>query len=850
MVIQQQYYTSCRTETRTGYQIKAESPNFESEKRQILNRLIGYSIPSGVDVKAINTHPIALRYFVNEEDAFLVCSQSSGQDEFGRDGNFFAHSLVGTVTEISTIPSIFSWKSPFWVKQDKSSQTALPTLNEFNHEITFNFDSVWTFLKDKKRQEWFYKLICAVIDYEQSKRKIIIIDDNEAITYWIASLSTILHPRYVNYLTFATYHHDPYTAPFMITGTTENSNFRCSNDEYYSYFILNVPQQKVSDVPESDLAIYLLENLDEQKYESQILEFYEWLDRYSSDSKYLSKHLDYYINFQRAIKGEIDALPFAKVIESAQVIIQEQSQKNSHSQYVQQDLEDLSWASYLLGKALINQEQSDLLTSYINALKMLKKIDSYFLNQADKAIFIFVSLVLNKQEQKSMTLWTALESLYSPALLKEHLNSLDFIQQFTQQLRSNDSEQLLIFWKQIGKELTLSSSNQQNLSIILAKTFSAIPEQELSKRLRIPVSASTWIKVFLENAKLSKDFILDNALLYKQKYPNSPVFEWIYYALLQPFSFDQRPKYFWTYWQKSSSLIPELHNYELQRDILQSHSTSQAIDVIYLWLDYLAQKYHKSKVKEALEFIWTQPQFERQELAETLLQKDKSGSIFEIDIYNQLIQDLLSTLQLNTPTESLANIYTRVLANPNLSISQEQTLILQGSLDMYHNRISEMNIEASNQRYQTLPPEKYEEEVEKLLEKFFAQKTPEKLTEEHFKVVQIAYVIRHRDLFWDIYWSNFCHCLVEEQRVNDIVLIMDLWFNVSSHLAEKLGYFVPEFFINLPNALEEVFKNKGFGKVKKEFESKIKRKSWYPIIQPIFENTRSNIMGKISNFFS
>jgi hypothetical protein len=149
MVIQQQYYTSCRTETRTGYQIKAESPNFENEKRQILNRLIGYSIPSGVDVKAINTHPIALRYFVNEEDAFLVCSQSSGQDEFGRDGNFFAHSLVGTVTELSTIPTIFSWKSPFWVKQDQSSQTALPTLNEFNHEITFNFDSVWTFLKDK-----------------------------------------------------------------------------------------------------------------------------------------------------------------------------------------------------------------------------------------------------------------------------------------------------------------------------------------------------------------------------------------------------------------------------------------------------------------------------------------------------------------------------------------------------------------------------------------------------------------------------------------------------------------------------------------------------------------------------
>ena len=271
MVIQQQYYTSCRIETKTGYQIKAESPNFNNEKRPILNQLIGYTIPSGVDPKAINIHPIALRYFVKGQHCFLICSQSNGQDELGRDGNFFSHSLVGTVEEMSSIPPIFSWKSPFWVSRDSSTKTDLPVLEKFNPEITFDFDYVWTFLAENNRREWFYKLICAVIDYSQSQRKIIIIDDNEAIVSWIACLSTILHPRYVNYLSFATYHHDPYAAPFVITGTTEKSSFRCSNDEYYSYFILNVPQKRISDAPESDYATYILENLDESRYESEIL---------------------------------------------------------------------------------------------------------------------------------------------------------------------------------------------------------------------------------------------------------------------------------------------------------------------------------------------------------------------------------------------------------------------------------------------------------------------------------------------------------------------------------------------------------------------------------------------------
>ena len=61
----------------------------------------------------------------------------------------------------------------------------------------------------------------------------------ESVAFWIACISTAFTARYAQKLSFATYHHDPYTAPFTIVGTTEDSSFNFSSEEYNSYFIFN-----------------------------------------------------------------------------------------------------------------------------------------------------------------------------------------------------------------------------------------------------------------------------------------------------------------------------------------------------------------------------------------------------------------------------------------------------------------------------------------------------------------------------------------------------------------------------------------------------------------------------------
>ena len=152
MVILQQYYTSCRNHKnpqRTGFQVKAESPGISKSTGDLLSKLSGYCIPSRVDPENIKIHPIALRYYVSDGKAMLINSQSNGKDEMGRPGNFFAHSIVGSSEAITHyLAPIFYWKSHFWLSRDNSNQTELPILEEFNADVNFDFDSIWSFLNE------------------------------------------------------------------------------------------------------------------------------------------------------------------------------------------------------------------------------------------------------------------------------------------------------------------------------------------------------------------------------------------------------------------------------------------------------------------------------------------------------------------------------------------------------------------------------------------------------------------------------------------------------------------------------------------------------------------------------
>ena len=397
MVILQQYYTSWHNQKtqKTGFQFKAQSPGITPEIADTLTKLIGYSIPSQADTSTFSTHPIAFRYYVGNNLAILISSQSSGKDELGRNGNFFAHSIVATPEEIAyPLAPIFYWKSPFWISQDESDETILPLIEHFDAEVVFDFDSVWTFIHESNRRQWFYQLICAVIDNYQSQRRIIIIDDAESVALWIAAISTVLPPTYCHFLSFSTYHHDPGRVPFIITGTTADSNFRCTSDAYVSYFIINAYEGCVSKAPSSDYADYILARLNQEQYEDEVLDFFNWVERLDSQPQVISRQLDNYINFYQAVNSQPVELEPIKLVVAIRSIISVISQKAAIQV---EDVADIRAACAILGDSLLERQDKELIQEYQHSLQLLKRQDKNFEETFEKVFDILTLLVLQKQ---------------------------------------------------------------------------------------------------------------------------------------------------------------------------------------------------------------------------------------------------------------------------------------------------------------------------------------------------------------------------------------------------------------------------------------------------------------------
>lgn len=833
MTIQQQYYTSCRKTDQSGFQVKAESRGVEDDVRQLLNQLIGYQIPYHCDSAAISTHPIALRYFTKDNQAFLVSSQSSGKDEFGRDGNFFAHSAIATPQDFcaSSVP-IFYWKSPFWASSDLTEQSELPSLEEFEAEVTFDFDAIWSFLDQGNRREWFYKLLCAVIDYEQSKRKIVIVDGNEEIAFWIACVSMAFPARYVQFLSFATYHHDPYTAPFIITGTTVDGNFRFTSDEYYSYFILNTFDNRISEVPESEYARHLTQYFDsDEHYGDVILDFFEWLRRYDPES-IIKRQLDDYTNFRLATH------PSPKAIQGAELVLSELYNKTS---FEEEDINDLISAYQLLKEvALPTSTSNNLRNSYTQTIEKLKQRDRTFspTEAVTELNIILVAFVLNQQEQDVKFLSKLLETTDPTDSLTKTLNHENFVRALAQHLNIQQPQRILMFWKYLGIKMALSPSIESAFTVLLEESLAVFSKEKLYKEFDIPDLLTQVLNIVIEISQIQPEFIIICAERCQEQLPaKSQIVEWVYYDLARRFPFEQRQLLLGKYWQADKKLIPELnrylYRYELQRELFTSQNVSESINVINAWISNINEGWCPIILEESLNFLWNNKvvmwtQVEREQLPRQLLNHTRISSFLNDNLYNQLVKDLLSYAKIAQPSKEDATLYANILQHPLLYHKIAELIIIQGSLDLYNNQLTEVYLEQYYQYFQQIDLERYKREAGNLLKGFF--------NINHYQVLQATYIEEQRHNFWEVYWSQFTKCLLNQQQgANNATIILDFWFNNKPPFPKNLRYLVPDFFTGLPKYLQEVKKAKGYNQIKDNFEVGLRKKSWYRIIEPIIK---------------
>jgi hypothetical protein len=277
----QYYYTSYvhQQTGRAGFQVKAMSPGLAPELQETIARLIAYRVPANLDIQQVETHPIALRYaYKGPDECILLCSRSCGRDEYGRPGNFFAHAVVLPQDLFTSVPPGFFWKSAFWCESDpveREEIASLPRLALEDEEPALDLEDVWAFVAGGRRRALLYHLLCAVVQSHRRQGRIVICDSDEHVALWVASVSCLLPPAYRPLLTFATYHHDPRQAPFMIVGT--DASHRAVLEDDASIFLLDAVHGRCSPVEPSSYAELAVAAAQPDLYESILLTLFATL---------------------------------------------------------------------------------------------------------------------------------------------------------------------------------------------------------------------------------------------------------------------------------------------------------------------------------------------------------------------------------------------------------------------------------------------------------------------------------------------------------------------------------------------------------------------------------------------
>ncbi|GAB4568832.1 MAG: hypothetical protein Kow0077_00340 [Anaerolineae bacterium] len=838
MTIHQHYYTSCRNPdtARTGFQVKAATPGISRRAEAVLQKLIGYRPPANADPNAIGSHPVSLRFYVpNPQEAMLICAQSNGPDEFGRPGNFFAHSLIGPVEAFTDpLPPIFYWGSPFWVRRDETPQTTLPALESLAGTVqaTFNYDAVWDFLTGPRR-EWFYALVCAALDHARSKRRIILVDTSENTALWIATLTMALPEMFRPHLTFATYHHDPYNVPFMVTGTTPDSSFRFMPDEYRAYFILNALENRISDAPDSVFARYVTTHFTAGEYESAVLDLFALIKRRAASSTLDPAHLDRLTEFFALQRGERDAIPPAQRVTAARTIITDVADMAKPGA---EDANDLRSAWGMIADALLHTGNADLLPDFSTALSRLHAIDPAFASTCNRACVVYAQCVINAQTDLASAIGALLRDLYGEEALRAEFSQPALLQALTQQLRKDNPAQLQAFWQHCGPLIDgQHPALAEALQIAFERTLMAAERaaaQPGLDPLEIPQGIEHLLAAWL-NTQATTGPVIHALERHLQQHPGSPLPRWVYAVWVQAVPYDRRTPVRGAFGQ----LTPDLAAYELRRDLLTARNQSDRIvAALQIRLDLVNPAGNAAMLAEALDFLWARADLPRERLAAAILGSQTLAANLDDAWLVRLVEATVRSQPLTEPDAATLALYQRLLTRDDLHLSREARTTIQGAISLATGELHPSIVDHLNRRFRAMDESRYREAAGQMIDRFFAVDDP---ADTHALMVTAAYAPEYRAAFWELYWAAFTRYALNEEQADAAARALDFWFMAAQGDAARLlrqahPFLLADFFLTLPGALSRLQAEKGYNRAGRQFDTLVRQYSWIELLADHF----------------
>lgn len=851
MAVLQHYYTSfVNKETGSaGFQVKAMSPGIAPDTQSIITRLISYRIPPTLDEYDLSKHPVALRYYYkSSQEAILLCSQSNGTDENGRPGNFFAHSLVAEPSFFTSMPPILYWGSHSWCQRDASSNTRLPPLQSLEEvEAPFNIEEVWPFLAKNGRIEHFYKLMCAVAHYDTTQRRIVIIDSAANVALWIAAVTLMLPPDDRPLLSFATYHHDPYQSQFMITGTTPDSSFRASPDEYLSYFILNAQTGRVSDVQDSPYAAKAREAaLSYEAYDTHLLTL---IDRYTPrfpPPQRIDKQLDQLALYASVLAPDHPISLTAEELEAVEVVlttfehllnfrqteIDELRQLGDILQEASQsDADSLKQYGRVYSRAIALQKQHRIPTDQ-SALKQLTNITKKLIDRAYRE--------LAQRQLQDM------RQTFGDDIFCQTVNNSAYLQWLNKLAASPSvsADMLEHIWQQIGPFIQPGRGSQGFfLSSVALAIKLWVNEQTRGEGQRflksiIPAMAGRekdWLRLAAENyGRLSEKRAL-------------PIF---YCELVESLDLEQRLPY-------RAIVLPAYTNidrHELENDL--SRACRSGVQHAFKELEYWIEHARRQRTPDVAflvdagvhKLIRFAERLEKKqpdaltELAPRILASSVLAPL-PVEWESYLVNTLLSRVSFSRYASTDIALYRKYRDRGDLR--PEACTIIDGLQAMKSGELHRDLAERLHQYFTSLSIKDLKRESESFIHTFL-QTCSDDLS--HQLMVNTVFISwEDASLFWLPYWQTMQDLLVHVSHTPrpKVLELLSFWFKAEPDWFMNM-YTLHYFFLVLPSHLEEARDVRGFHKAADSIHAFAARQrlSWYPLVQDFLEGPK-NVLASV-----
>lgn len=825
MAMLQHYFTSCLhgTSGQAGFQTKAESPGISPEVAKTVSSMINYRIPPSLDERAIAQHPIALRYdYLGPTRCILTCCQSNGTDEKGRNGNYFAHTIITSPQDFATLPPIMFWRHSFWKSHDSSDRLEIRPEPSFELEPSLELQAVWPFFEQPRRREWFQKLLSATVQYAESRRPIVILDDANNVALWIAAVTFALPPGLRTTLTFATYHHDPYAVPYCITGTTRpgDSTFRCSSDEYISYFVLNALDGRVSATPDSPYATYVCERYFPGSYEEKLLDFFLTCHRrLPPRSQNAARYLDDITRFVLAVRE--GRVPLSDST-SRRAVSSFLSDMEARESVAEDELGDLRDTVTRMLQEVRRQGADSLDPDYSRSLALLKRHDTVFHEHIKDDIDLLAEAVLGYRPRQATELLSLLDSLYPADLVRRTASDDDYLARISDALPPVNLQVPTLLWKTLGRYLRSGSSKNGGLVRLVQSTLLVLESIAGASPPVVPPQEAQALVTSMLTASPDMERVACEALRSASpKLKAAPY--WLYYGLAGTRTLPERQ----SYRQLFAAGIENAVRYEVKRDLV-ANPLERAGALLEEWNTYLAQ--HPDMARQALqgaiEFgisYYTGQQ--RTHMVQQVLLHDAVVDRLDATVTTKLLRIFLSTVTLQVLPPSLVKLYQKF--SDHQGLNDDQRAVMKGCLAMTGGKLDSATVSGTQNRLRKADKANYEAETAKWMKRFFDRGVS---LQDQVNMLQAVYVPQYREVFWSLYWKWFGELALDRTRTADFIRALGFWFDEGLARFAGQPYVAQEFFMGLPDALEGIGSQKQYRQVARAINEQASRQPWYAVV--------------------